>query len=614
MKLAKNILWLTTTFGVISFPVFLNAAATSDDKNDKGAEDGPVIVYESPFEEPTLARDNFQEMDLLRWPDSGFYGSFNKLMNDLTTAHGAAKPAVMMDFAELYLTQMLLLEAGSVLTSIAPQTPSQTLRHTALMQTLSLLRGLEIDTEQPSPLFAEDRPDRAFWLTLAAIAAGDANELAKHIPLGFAAMVHQPRPVLRSVLPVFVEASVAVQQRNLSQVAVQLINDIPEMSEAPVGHFLRGRVEEMLGNEKSALDAYFLAAEGLDKYAARGRLALADMALRDGAEGALLAARDVLTYGAESWRGDNYELQVLSRLAAVFHKLGNTEGELLTKGKIITRFPSAEETRKARDDVETLLDELYDQGVNGTLPLAIWTSMHLRLLPAFKEHPEFPTQVERLADKAFDLGGYFLAITEYRRALLLTHEIARLYGVEPDPKPINRLGYKLALAQFKAGNVDEARVTIRDVDTAGQIALRQKVATLTLSIMEALGESDRVLDTQLSNPSARQLRSIARAQFDIERWADAVDTYSRLWTEYPHIFRFEDAIYLLIAAHRIGDMDTAQTVAQAFPALTSSSVWIELAGDLIEPPAAIQPLNEEGADARLDRLDKTLNELEASGL
>jgi len=607
----KNRLRLVASIGLSTLPVLVNAAAPPPDEEK---ETKPVIIFDSPLLEPLLPRERFLEMDLLRWPEDGFYGSFNTLMNDLTTAHGVEKPAAMMDFAELYLSQMLLFEAGSVLTSSAPETQAQARRHLSLMHALSLLRGIPVEDFTDSPLVEPNRPDRAFWLTLEAITAGNAADLSQHLPAGFGAMIHQPRPVLRAVLPVFVEASVAIGNKELADIAVQLIDELPELADAPVGHFLRGRVAELVGNEKTALDSYFLAAKGWDKYAARGRLALADMALVNGAEGALLAARDVLTYGADAWRGDNYELQVLSRLAAVFHDLGDVQGELVTSGKIILRFPQNPLAREANATVETLLSKLYDQGVDGTLPLARWTSIHLGLMPIFKDYPGFPTQVERLADKAFDLGGFNLAITEYTRALLLHHEIAVLYGRDADPKMTNRLKYKLAHAHFRAGQIDEAWAVVADIDTADQPALFQKVAALSLGILDARGDTDQLLKTSVTNPNARQIRSIASALFEIEDWADAVTAFHQLWNEHPNQFGVDDATYLLIAAHRIDDMETAQKVVDAFPRLTQSANWIGLAEDLLAAPAPILPLNQEGADARLGSLDKTLDTIEASGL
>lgn len=612
----KYWLLILTGTGIMLAPVLVGAAAPSgeEDGKEKTVEAKPLIIYESPLVEPSTARQKFVEMDLLRWPVDGFYGAFNKLMNDLITAHGVEKPAVMLDFAELYLSQMLLSEAGSILDSIVPETKAQGRRHMALSQALSLLRGNPIKSLEQSPLIGTDRPDHAFWMTLEAIAKSDADGLTASIPAGFAAMVHQPRPVLRATLPVFLEAAIAVGQTDLAQVAVQLLDELPELSDAPVGLFLRGRVAELVGNEKTALDYYFEAASGWDRYAARGRLALADMALGNDSEGALLAARDVLVAGADSWRGDNYELSVLMRLAKVSGKLGDIERELITYGQVVMRFPLTPQATGAREKIESLLDQLYDKGVDGSLPLANWMNVHLRLMPIFKEYPGFPDQVERLADKAFDLGGYSLAITEYTRAIMLRSEIAHLFGATPEQKPLDRLAYKLGHAQFKSGDPEQARATLEQIDTTGNPTLQERVSALLILVLDSLGDGDGVLQTQLENPNAHHLRSTARAMIDRQMWPEAIGTLLKLWEDFPSLFNSDDAAYLLIAAYHNADIATAERVVAAFPTLTKTDGLPDLAADMLVDPAPILPLNKEGADARLGSLDKTLDNIEASGL
>lgn len=591
--------------GVATLCAALPAMASVEDVEPVAAEVETVELL--PFE------DRIPIMDLRTWPTNRFHAAFVQQVITLSSAHGPEKSSVVLDFAELYLTQMMLYEAASVLKDVRPKNFAQEIRHKALRQAAGLLAGTPVESIEDSPLMDPTRPDRAFWLSLHAISASDAALLADNLANGFIGLSHQPKPVLRVVLPLFIEAAVALKQEALASQAVRLIDELPDLTQSPAGYFLRGKVAELQGNAKTALDAYFEASNGWDRFAARARLALADMALRDKGRGALLAARDVLSQGADSWRGDNYELAILEKLAAVHVKLGEAKPGLVTYGKIAVRFPVSEASEEARTKASELLTRVYDDGASGEIPLAAWMDIHLKILPLFKEHKDFPIYVEQLADRALMLGASSLAATEFQRALRLLGHNQVLFDPPLYQQQQNRLLLKMAGAQRKMGELAEARDTLDRIEAIEDADFREELFALKAAVLAELGDQDRFLRTYVPKPDAAQLRNVARALASRHDWANSIQFYNQLQAEFPSAFSAEDATYLLIAARRSGDRKTETRVVAAFPGLTTSSEWIAMAKGFQETPAELLPLRQDAAQSRLESLDRALKRIENSG-
>lgn len=559
-------------------------------------------------------RQRLRHMDLQYWPWDTFHEDFSQQIITLSNAHGPERPEILLNLAEIYLTQMMLYEARSVLEGIKTANSLQETRRLVMLQAIDLLQGDPLEDPDTTPLLSRSRPDRAFWLSLHAIAVGDGPMLDENLVEGFIGMAHLPKPVLRVVLPLFIEAAVALDKKTLASEAIRLIDELPDLSTAPTGFFLLGRVAELKGNEKTALDAYFEASKGWDRSAARARLALADMALRDKGRGALLAARDVLAHGADSWRGDNYELEALEKLASVYTKLGDAKGALQTYGKINVRFPVSNASEEARANGTELLGKVYQQGADGEIPLAVWVDVHLKILPLYKEYPAFSEYVEILADKALSLGGSSLARSEYQRALLLLEQNFDYFNIPVPEEQKHRLLLKLARAQNMMGDLAEARDTLDRIDVKEGGSFRDDVFALKAEILAEMGDRDRFMRTYVANPDAEQLRNMARAFLDLEDWGGAIKFYERLKSEFPDQFLAEDASYLLIAAKRQGNLKIEEQIVADFPGLTASREWIDLAKGLQEVPADLLPLRKDSAQSRLNSLDRALEKIEKSGL
>jgi tetratricopeptide (TPR) repeat protein len=577
--------------------------------------EGAASEYGAPKETATELSvpdiDLMANADLRRWPAGRFYESFTEQIDVLGRAHGSERRNVLLDLAELYLSQVMLSEATSILKTLTPEGETTDLRWRALLDVTRLLGGASVED---SPLLLPERPDRGLWQALNAIAESDEATLRESMEAGFAGLAYQSRPVAQSLLPILTEVAIELRNESVSELALRLLEDVSESPDSPAMYYLRGRDAENRGNSKSAVEAYFEAAKGWDRYAARGRAALADMALRDGSRGALLAARDVLEAGADAWRGDGYELLVLQRLADVYSRLEDSEGALLTFGKLMQRFPGTPEAVEAGRKASEDLTKVYGEGRAGRIPLAEWVAIHLKLVPSYRYFPDFAAQSETLADRALEIGGTVLAASEYRRSLNMMMDLQELTTQSIPPERFDRVQFKLARTFARGGQWQQARMALAEIDLTQNPKMMNAVNGLKAKILSKLKDTEGLLRTFVADPDAGNLREMGRALFQKEQWPEAAAFYQSLWDRYPGRFTAEDASYLLISAYRSEDTDTMSLVADAFPGLTDSQGLTEMAASLLESPLPLIPLRQENATARLDNLERSLGYIKDSGL
>lgn len=552
------------------------------------------------------------DMDLRRWPPAAFHRELTARIDQLSSAHGPERPGVFLELAELYLSQALVYEAGSVLDGMTPETPQDSRRWQTMRDATRLLSGEAVVEIQTSPLVAPSRPDRGLWLALQAVAEGDTVMLHNNLAGALAALAYQTRPVARMVLPIFAEAAVETGELRLAEQADVLMEAFPDLSGAPVGNYLRGRTALIQGREKTALEHFFKASDGWDLYAARSRLALADMALGDGGSGALLAARDVLEYGAGAWRGDRYERELLRRLAGLYARTGDPFSALVARGKLMLRFPGTAAAKEAAEDARADMAAVYRDGTEGRLPLAKWVSLHMALVPLYRFFPEFALHSEALADRALDLGGTDLAAGEYRRALSLVEELAVVSGKPAEEGRLVRLRTKLARALSRGGQNADARAILDRIGAPEDAAQRREVNALKASVLADMGDNQGLLRTHVASPDADNLRNLALALWQEGNWAEATRFYGRLWSNFPDAFGAREASYLLLAARKAGDVRVASEVVSAFPGLTDSEAWVEIAESLLDAPASLAPLSRDAADTRLQSAEQALGRINAA--
>ncbi|WP_295512665.1 hypothetical protein [uncultured Sulfitobacter sp.] len=562
---------------------------------------------------PLASSQRRGDLDLQYWQASTFKEDLSSLIAMLSAGSGSEYTETLMDTAELYLTHMLLDEASSVLDRVVPDSPVGAKRYRALSDAAALLKGDPVETFATSPLSDPARTDMAFWSSLQAISSSDGQLLQANIKSSFTGLGQQSKAVLRELLPLFVEAMVELDLAQHADIALRLIKELPELVGTPTEQFLIGRANERRDNDAAALVAYLEAAEGQDVYAARARLAIADMALKEGGRGALLAAQSILENGSESWRGDNYELELHRRMARVYHLLHNEVEEALTLGKMLARFPAGPKVEETRKDAQDRLAAIYQKGAEGKYPLSDWMKLHLRLLPVFRTLPGFADQIEILADYVLKLGSTDLAAMEYRSAIRITQEQEEAQQVDFGAE-LFRLNMKLAKAQLKGGLLDQARVTLDLMDlNAGKNSI-QDYRILKARVLSGLGDRGKFLEVFLEDPSVDHLRNMGMALSEEEQWEQSADVYLQMWSSHPKEFELQDAARLLIAVNRSGDLDALDRIVRAFPDLTESKHLISMVNNIDSSPSPLLPLRVKGAVERLERLDAAIDSIKKSGI
>ena len=175
------------------------------------------------------------DLDLRYWQGDRFYPDMVATVQRLAASHGPEQTAVILDAAELYLTHMLLYEAGSTLAGLSPARPDHLRRHRALQDARALLNGEALEDFASSPLAEVERPDRAFWQSLHAIATSNVQLLTDSIEDSFAGLAMQSRAVLTDLLPVFVEAAIETRHFDYADAALDLMKELPELDQSPTG-------------------------------------------------------------------------------------------------------------------------------------------------------------------------------------------------------------------------------------------------------------------------------------------------------------------------------------------------------------------------------------------
>lgn len=577
-----------------------------------GPADTPALSELSAAARPAPGAGWQADMDLRRWPSAAFHRELTSRIDRLASAHGPERPGVFLEIAELYLGQSLVYEAGSVLDGVTPETPQDIRRWQTMRDAARLLSGEAVAEIQASPLVAPTRPDRGLWLALQAVAEGDTVMLHNNLAGALAALAYQTRPVARVVLPILAEAAVETGELRLAEQADELMEGFPDLSGAPVGNYLRGRMALIQGKAKTALEHFFKASDGWDLYAARSRLALADMALGDGGSGALLAARDVLEYGVGAWRGDRYERELLRRLAGLYTRTGDPFSALVARGKLMLRFPGTEAANEAAEGAREDMAAVYRDGAEGRLPLSKWLTLHMALVPLYRFFPEFAMHSEALADRALDLGGTDLAAREYRRALKLVEDLAAVSGKPAEADRLVRLQLKLARALSRGGQNVKAREIIDRIGAPEDAAQRREVNALKAAVLADMGDNQGVLRTHVPSPDADSLSNLALALWQEGSWNEATLFYKKLWSKFPGAFTAREASYLLLAARKAGDVRVASEVVAAFPGLTESATWVEIAESLMDTPASLAPLSRGAADTRLQSAERAVGAINAA--
>ncbi len=520
---------------------------------------------------------------------------------------------ILLDLAALHLAHGLLPEGRSVLGGLSDdlQLP-QALRRDVLRIGFWALSGAAPDAATQTMIETSGVfwPERPLLLALTNARAGATSEAAPHLEAALARLDTLPPPVAATLLPELLEVAIDAEDWPVAKSFATRFAYHPDLLEGAAYRYLLGRAAEAGKDHLAAFESYSVASAGSDRWAQRARLALIAMGRSTGSLGDE-DARTLLLQSASIWRGDDLEIEALERLAEVSLELDDEVTAIGAFGEIIRRHPETPAADHAAAETAVLIDDLYDRGASGEMRLSAFLNAHRAIAPDFAFQPGFAAQSERLADRMFEIGATAGAAEEYaathdRLAVLRDLEIE-----EVAPERFDVLRLKKAEALIRGGQFVLAAPLLAAPMEGSSEKLEDRANLLRAEMFSETGENSAVLATRMTAPPASYRRIRALAHYAEADWPAARDEYARLWRAEGRALPFGDAINLLLSAHRAGDSVLVLELARAFPDLTESPQWREIAEGLTQSAPEIFPLKAQSAQQRMDEAGETVSRLEA---
>lgn len=436
-------------------------------------------------------------------------------------APGAAGP--IMDLAELHLAHGLWGEAGSLLGVLSPDAlPSDQRDRLARMRLLIRL----LDPVGAGALTPPSRdPAPASWSDAALFRALSGTGSGPDLGLATDQVAAWPEPVQARALPLLLERALTQDSWSEARALADQLRAHPDLSGSPADLFLQGVAAERGGLPDAALTAYERAGAGADLWAARARLAWAELALasrlREEQE-----VRRALETARVRWRGGEVGFATHALLFEVTRDLEAPLAALDLLSDLRVRHPEAADRVATEEDRWRLVEAFYAQGASGQVPFGPFYEAHQRLFRDLSTDRRYLDLVEEFAERLARSGALRLAAEEYRRALDTLEVQARTARDRPPADRLDRVRLRLAELLIEAGDPAEADRLLEAPVLETAFGDRQE--RLRARARDAIGDWDGVLTTWVPDPEPDHLRLIARAHHALEGWEESRRAHLRL--------------------------------------------------------------------------------------
>lgn len=433
---------------------------------------------------------------------------------------GSAGP--LLDLAALHLAHGLWAEARSLLDALPPEalTPQER-EGRARMRLLAAL----LDPTRPDPGGPDAPPVPDGWADAALFRSLTGAGSDRDLEAAPDQLRAWPEPARLRALPLLAERAIAREAWGPLRRVGEQIRAHPDLSGSPADQFLQGVAAERGGLPDAALSAYDRASAGADLWAARARLAWADLALSSGLRPPE-EVRDRLALARPLWRGGEVGLATLTRLFEVTRDLDRPLDALDLLSEIRTRHPEGADRVATDEDRWRLVETFYAQGESGEIPFGPFFESHLRLFRDLSTDPRYLDLAEGFAERLARAGALRLAGEEYRRALdTLTLQAGSARARVPAER-LDRVRLRLAELLIDAGQPGEATLLLEEPVREAAFGDRQE--RLRARAHHAAGDWAAVLTTWVSDPDPAHLRLLAQAHHALGEWADSRRLHLRL--------------------------------------------------------------------------------------
>ena len=456
-------------------------------------------------------------------------GDFNKegaaALDRVADAQAGNKMQARLDYAQLLLANDWSYEAGGVLDTMALL--DQTVENRADFR---LLRGAanymmgrydEAEKDFAYPGF-NDNDEGEFWRAIVQAAMGKERTAAPTLKAKGDVFRSYSRALKLRLGQEIVDAALSVADVQMASSYLQVLaEEKPQGNEIDQLALLEGRVNQLSGDFDAAVQAW----EAVEKGTHRPSMAEATVLRAN----LLLAQKKISPQDAiaeleklrYSWRGGDFEFNLLKQLGQLYLSIGDYRNGLRTLQEAVTYFRDNPESAKVTDMMVKAFDDLYlkdaADGMGAVRAIALFDEFK-ELAPSGDPGDEM---IRKLADRlaAIDLLD--------RAAQLLEDQVQfRLKGVEKA-----RVGGRLATLYLLNHQPLEAAAALEKTRADGLPAdleqQRRHMQARALVDQGRIPDAERLLERDESG-EADQLR--AEIYWGQQNWIEASKSLQKLVT------------------------------------------------------------------------------------
>ena len=498
-------------------------------------------------------------------------GGYGEAQSDLVLtlgpADGAPRSLTLLALARLSLENGLALDGLSYAEAAAAEdpTPETQARSAQMMAALSVidLRPRPLPEGTVETLAAPgDLPYRQAILAAAHARTGDHEAAVETLTPALEDLAELPRGLATRLVPLLLDAAVERHAWDTARALAVRALDEPWLRDGSALEYQLGRIALYYEDGVRAFDHLAKAAAQDDIWSHRARMALIGLVQESGAA-TPEEIQEMLIRAYSSWRGDEETIQTLKRLEEVSVRAGDPIGALMALSRIMTNYPGSPAAAAARIRAHQTIKSYYDAGLMGEIPLDKFLSGHAKIARDYRFVEGYDLATERFADHLLSLGATGRAGDEYRLAYEYL-EAAEQLGLFSTPLArIEALRLKEADARLTGGRTARAAAILGRAFEAEGPGVADRLGKLRARYFELTGETLEG-GTAPEAPSATYIRLIAEEHYAAEDWAAAKGAYLKLAEALGEELPPEDAVALVLSAHRSGDTTLSGVLADVF--------------------------------------------------
>ncbi|HZE45754.1 MAG TPA: tetratricopeptide repeat protein [Xanthobacteraceae bacterium] len=487
---------------------------------------------------PTAVRPVFDVEEWRKNQGAPFIARQDALINAAAAAEPEQRALARLNLARFYMARGMYPEAKGVAEMLLADPGPKVEEFAGLMVhaiASILINRPEVALKDLASPAIGNNYDSQLWQGLAFARQAkwvDAREKFKNVEFAIASL---PLDLQRIVTADAMHASLEVKDyAGASKRRAELdVIGVPDGMK-PAISVLRGRLSEVLGHDRDALDEYKFAINSADRGAA-AEAKLFEMALRQKRDeiSQAEALRD-LEILAVTWRGDGIEVKTLGMLSKIYSDSGRYAEALLAARTATKLQPNSEASRQAQDLASALFSQVFLGPTGDNMPpvdaLAMFYEFR-ELTPIGRRGDEM---IRRLADRlvAVDLLD--------QAAELLQYQIDR--RLEGSARA--QVAAKLAMIYLMNRKPDLAISALRSsriADLSGE--LRQQRLLLEARAQSDIGRHDLAVDI-ISNIAGREaIRLRSDIYWAARRWRESAEQielyYGERWRDFKPLNSIE---------------------------------------------------------------------------